>query len=154
MLRPTGDFGMLWRDVQRATFAVFSIRNVEVWPVQASGVSIAGTARIAATARGFRQAALDHGFRCAEKSLYQSLLLLTHSLILRYACPFLLSIDKWHESSKMFQGKRCTILQYSDGAPAGSKRLNRSFLRRKVASDRKPGVSENVSGPAVPLGRP
>ncbi len=46
------------------------------------GIAIAGTAGIAATARGLRQAALDHGFRSAKESLYESLLL-THSLILR-----------------------------------------------------------------------
>ena len=65
--------------------------------MQAFRVALAGTARIAATARGFRQAALDHGFRCAEKSLYQPLLLLTHNFIFRYTYPFLLSIQKRHE---------------------------------------------------------
>jgi hypothetical protein len=35
---------------------------------------------------------------------------------------------------KCFREGTCTILQWSVAAPAGSKRLNRSFLRRKVAS--------------------
>jgi hypothetical protein len=137
-LRPAGGFGMLWRNVQRAASAVFSISNVEVWPVPAFGVLIAGTAGIAATARGFRQAALDHGFRCAEKSLDQPLLLLTHSLILqiRLVC-FGCQQENDMNYQKCFRAGNCTILRSSVAAAAGSKRLNRSFLRRKVAKRRR-----------------
>jgi hypothetical protein len=73
---------MLRRNVQRAALAILSISNIEVWPVEVLGVAIAGTTGIAATARGLRQAALDHGLRSTEESLYEPFLL-THSLILR-----------------------------------------------------------------------
>jgi hypothetical protein len=50
--------------------------------VEVLGGAIAGTTGIAATARGLRQATLDHGFRSTEELLYEPLLL-THNLILR-----------------------------------------------------------------------
>ena len=58
---------------KRAALAILSIRNVEVWSVEVLGVVIAGTTGIAATARGLRQAALDHGFRRTEESLDEPL---------------------------------------------------------------------------------
>src|ERR1039458_7518436 len=82
LLCPAGGFGMLRRNVQRAALAILSISNIEVWPVEVLGVAIAGTTGIAATARGLRQAALDHGLRSTEESLYEPPLL-TYSLILR-----------------------------------------------------------------------
>ena len=94
MLRPASGFSMLWRDIQRAALAVLPISDVEVRSVQASGIAIAYTTGITATARGLRQAALDHGFRSAEESLNKALLLLTHNLILRYAYLLLLSREK------------------------------------------------------------
>src|ERR1035438_5874996 len=82
LLCPAGGFGMLRRNVQRAALAILSISNVEVWSVEVLGGAIAGTTGIAATARGLRQATLDHGFRSTEELLYEPLLL-THDLILR-----------------------------------------------------------------------
>jgi hypothetical protein len=59
--------------------------------MQALSVAVADTAWIAATARGLREAALDHGFRCTDESLYQWLLLLKHRLILSYTCLYFVS---------------------------------------------------------------
>src|ERR1044071_9635501 len=103
-LRLTRGLSVIWRDIQGTALAVLAVRDIEMWPVQLMGVSIADTSGIATTARGLREAALDHGFHGAQKSGDESLSLLTHSLILRYACLFSVSRKKCHEASKMFWG--------------------------------------------------
>src|ERR1035438_9762296 len=83
LLRPTGGLGVLRRDVQRATLSVEAIGDIQVRSMQALGIAPADAVWIAATARGLRQPALDHGFGGPEESLKEPLLP-THHLILRY----------------------------------------------------------------------
>jgi len=93
MLRLTSGLGVLGRNIQRPTLVILPVSDVEVWPMEVLGVAIAGAPWIATTARGLRQATLDHGFGSTKESLYEPLLL-THSLILRYTRLFLLSRQK------------------------------------------------------------
>ena len=51
--------------------------------MQAFGIALADAVGVSATARGFRQSALDHLFGGLEES-FDELLLPTHHLILRY----------------------------------------------------------------------
>ncbi len=68
----TRDLSVLRRDIQGTALAVFAVRDVEVRSVQLLRVAIADTSGIAATVRGFREAALDHGFHGAQESRDQS----------------------------------------------------------------------------------
>ena len=70
-------------DVQRATLSVEAIGDIQVRSMQALGIALSDAVWIAATARGLRQPALDHGFSGLEESLKEPLLP-THYLILRY----------------------------------------------------------------------
>ena len=92
-MRLASGLGMLRRDVQRTALAVLSISNVQVRSVQALRIAETDAVGIAAAAGSFRETALDHNFSGLEESPHE-LLLLTHSLILSYTCPFLLSREK------------------------------------------------------------
>ena len=74
---------MLGRHVQGAALAVLAKREVEVWPVVAGGIPMAGAGRGATAAGGFREATLDHGagglYQLARESVFP-----THLKIVRY----------------------------------------------------------------------
>jgi hypothetical protein len=84
LLRPARGFGVLWRDIQRATFSIDAVGDIQMRSMQALGIAPADAVGIAATARGFRQPTLDHVFGGLEESLDEPFLP-THHLLLRYA---------------------------------------------------------------------
>jgi hypothetical protein len=62
-------------------------------PMQALRIALADAVGVSATARGFRQSALDHLFSGLEES-FDELLLPTHHLILRYGSLVFASREK------------------------------------------------------------
>jgi hypothetical protein len=101
LLSATSGLDVLWRDIQRATLPVLTVRYIQMRSVQVVGIATADTVGIPTTAGGLRQSALDHLLGGLEES-FDKLLLPTHHLILRYDGLVFASREKRHEPSKMF----------------------------------------------------
>jgi hypothetical protein len=84
---------VLGRDVQGATLPVLTVGDIQMRPMEVVGIALADAVGVSATARGFRQPALDHQFGGLEEAL-DELLLPTHYLILRYASLVFTSREK------------------------------------------------------------
>ena len=121
-----GSLSVISRHIEGAALTVLGPGDIEVRPVAAGRIAMTSTVRIAAAARGFRQAALDHGIGRAEE--FAEKRVPTHINILGKQ----MSLVK--RKSTFGHGFHMGVCENSAS--------ERSILRREVASGRRrPAVS-------------